>query len=163
MATYTDSKYKIFQLRAVPAGLFGETYVVATGIHKEGDNYSYETFVITQRPQPALSTAAFPVCASGVPEELLTIDLDFLVEEGRQQGENRIIDRLSELAEERNRPELLSLQVQLEECPGRPFVGCWMRGLFHDQIREIAHSTECASLAKYLSLVASISYSRSPG
>ena len=163
MTIYTDSKYKTFQLRGLPPGLFGETYVVATGICTGGDNYKVECFVITQRPKPALHTVAFPVVAGDVPNELLSVDLDFLVDEGRQQGENRIIDRLGELADELRRPDLLSLPVRLEECPGRPFVGCWLRGAFHEQIREVARTTECASLAKYLGMVASSLHARRPG
>jgi hypothetical protein len=154
--TYSDSRYKIFQLKGLPPGLFGETYAVAVGIHTSGQYFKGEYFVMTQLPNPALHKVTFRYSSTDVPEDLLTVDVDFMVEEAGNQAEIHLIDRLSERATELQRLELLSLHVQLIECAVRPFVGCWLRGQFHNQLREIASSTECTSLAAYINMVSQL-------
>jgi hypothetical protein len=156
MATYDDSKYLICELRSLPAGIFGETYAVVTGIHTSGSYFKGEYFVLTQRPAAALQKGGFRFSSTDVPADLLTVDLDFMIQEARQQAEILLIDRLEERATQLQRPELLGLNIQMKECSARPFVGCWLRGQFHEQLLDIRDQTECASLASYLGLVSQL-------
>jgi hypothetical protein len=156
MSIHLDSKYTIYKPEALPSGLFGETYVVAVGIYAKEKKYKGEYFVITQRPKPTLFSGGFEFSADDFPQDFLTVDLDFLVQESRQQAEIRLIDRLEQLSEELKKPDLLALQVRLVENNMRPFVGCWLRGSFHEQIRQIAKTTECQSLSIYLSAVSAM-------
>ncbi|MEJ8840468.1 hypothetical protein [Ramlibacter sp. AN1133] len=154
--TYPDSSYKIYRPKTLPPGLFGETYVIAVGIHTSSNYYKGELFVLTQRPSPRLVKGAFRFSATGVPPELLTVSVEFMLEQAMRQGEIHLIDRLEERAKELARPEILALHLELEECPASPLVSCWLRGQFRDELTDIWRATECASLESHLGLVAQL-------
>lgn len=156
MTHYPDSKYKFFQLKSVPPGIFGETYVISVGVHTSGDYFKGESYVLTKKPEPQLHQDRWRFSASGVPPELLTVDLDFMLNEGCLFAENHLVDRLFQKADETKNAALLGVRVNLVECKASPLVGCWIRNVFHDQIIEIKNTTECESLAKYLSMLISL-------
>ena len=154
---FEDCKSTIYKLEGLPPGIFGETYAIAVGIHVRDDEYKGEYFVVSQRPNPNLYKGGFAFSASGVSKEYLTIDLDFLVQECCQQAEIHLIDRLQERADQLKRPDLVALPVKLTECKARPFIGCWFGGRFHREIKDIAQTTECQSLSRYLNAVVAMS------
>jgi hypothetical protein len=49
------SRYDIYTVRQLPPGMFGETYVVVTGVVIAEDDYIGEYFVLTQRPTESLN------------------------------------------------------------------------------------------------------------
>lgn len=151
MTTYTDSRYKIFRVSGLPPGLFGLTYVVAVGIHTSGDYFKGEYHILTSRP-PALHQDGFRFSAAGVPADLLTVDLDFIVQEAVQQAQIFILDKIDEKATELKKPDLLALPVEFKESPS-PFAGFRLRGEFEQQIVQIRSTTECEVLERYLGYV----------
>lgn len=156
MSLYADSKFQIFELESLPPGIFGETHVITVGIHTSGEYFKGESYVLTSRPEPRLHQKHWRFSSAGVPPELLSVDLDFILNEGRKYAENQLIDRLYEKAEQTRNAELLGVRVNLVECQNRPLVGCWIRNVFHDQTVEIKNTTECESLANYLSLLVTL-------
>ena len=148
-----DSKYKIYRLDTLPAGLFGETYVVSCALKLATTEFIGEVYVFTQRPSAALFSQKFSFSSAGVPPELLTADLDFIEEQARQLGEVHLIDLLQDRATSLSRPDLLSLNVRLVELTARPFMGCWLRGAFKAEITRAASETQCRDLSIYLSVV----------
>lgn len=156
MSHYDDSKYKILQLQGMPPGVFGETYVVTVGIHTLGHYYKGEYHIITQRPEPLLESGTWRFEQAFAPIELLTVDLDFMVEESITFAQNHIYDRLIERAAELKADCLLTEQVVLKECAVRPFVGCWIRNTFNQQIVNLAQTTECTFLYRYLHALSQI-------
>lgn len=150
MSHYDNSKYKILQLHGMPPGVFGETYVVAVGILTMEPYYKGEYHIITQRPEPLLVSGSWRYEQTSAPPELLTVDVDFMVEESITFARNHIYDRLTKRATELDADRLLAEQVILNECAARPFVGCWMRNTFNQQLIELAKGTECTSLYSYL-------------
>lgn len=151
MATYSDSRYKIYRASGLPPGLFGLAYVVAVGIHTSGDYFKGEYHIVTSRP-PALHQGGFRFSATGVPPDLLTVDLDFIVQEAVQQAEVFLLDRIEEKATELKKPDLLALPVDLKESPS-PFAGFRLRGEFEREIEEIRSSTASEVLERYLGYV----------
>lgn len=156
MSTYDDSKFKFFGLEDARPGLFGETYVIAVGIHTSGPYFKGESIVLTQRPSPRLSFQRFKYSSTGVPPDLLTVDVDFMLSEALGRSEIRLIDLLYERAHELQRPDLLGGQLRLSERAISPLVRCWIRGMFHDQLLEVARETECASLERHITLVSKL-------
>jgi hypothetical protein len=156
MAHYEDSKYKILELTEMPPGVFGETYVIAVGIHTSGLHFKGEFYVLTQRPSFALAHGGWRFSQPPLSEVLPTVDLDFMMNESAESAQLRLVDRLLVRAEELNAPQLLSTQIKLIERQGRPFVGCRLRGMFSDQLSEVADTTECPSLHRYLEAVLQI-------
>lgn len=153
MGLPADSKYKIYQPESLPPGLFGETYVVSVGMNTSGNYFKGECYVLTKRPKPNLYIKKWRFSATGVPPELVTIDVDFMLNEGRTFAENFLIDRLYEIAESKGNADLLGVRINLVECNARPFVGCWLRNEFHEQLIDLSQQTECESLSRYLDLV----------
>lgn len=156
MSLYPDSKFQFLQLESIPPGIFGETYVITVGIHTSGDYFKGESYVLTKRPEPRLHQERWRFSSTDVPPELLTVDIDFMLNEGRLFAENHLVDCLYQKAEQTKNAELLGVRVNLIECKNRPLVGCWIRNVFHDQIVEIKNTTECEGLSKYLSLLVSL-------
>ncbi len=148
MTTYPDSKYKIYRVSGLPAGLFGLTYVVAVAIHTSGDYYKGEFHVITSRP-PSLHQDGFRFSAAGVPPEFMKIDLDFILDEAWQRAQMFLLDKIEDKAKELNKPDLLALPVDLKECAS-PFVGFRIRGELENEIVNIRFSTESETLERYL-------------
>lgn len=156
MTLYPNSKYQIHQPECIPPGIFGETYVVTVGIHTIGEYFKGEYYVLSKRTEPALQIGKLRFNAMDVPSEILTVDLDFMLSEGRQFAENILVDRLYQKAEQLNKPDLLGLRINLVECKSSPLVGCWVRNDFHNQIVEIMHNTECEALSHYLELLSTV-------
>jgi hypothetical protein len=150
MPQYDDSEYKIFQLEGAPPALFGETYAIAVGIHTAGQHFKGEYFVLSQRPTPRLELQQWRFSAPDVQSEFLTVNLAFMVEESLNLARTHLINRLFARATELKAEHVLGLQIDLKECAARPFVGCWLRNLFHDQLTQVAQKTECRSLGTYL-------------
>lgn len=147
----------------MPAGAFGETYVITAAITESAKVYRCEYFIVTKRDEPHFVHEAFPFEPGDVPEELLKVDLDFLVGESRQQAENYLSQRLFDLAEKKGRPNLLDYRYELTKMSYMPLHGCWMRGDFHEETRKIADATRCPQLKRYLSLLVRSSFTRRPG
>lgn len=154
MATYPDSNYKMYRVSGLPAGLFGLTYVVAVAIHTSGDHYKGEFYVITSRP-PELYQGGFRFSAFEVPPEFMKIDLDFILDEAWQRAQMFLLDKIEDKAKELNKPDLLALPVDLEECD-IPFVSFRLHGAFESEIIAIRDSTESEALERYLDNVLKI-------
>jgi hypothetical protein len=156
-------KYVAYRLSGLPAGAFGETYVIATAMAEAAGVYRYEYFIVTKRDEPHLYKEAFIFEPRDVPDELLKVDVDFLIGEARQQADNYLSQRLFAMAEQKGRPEILDYRLELVEMSYMPLHGCWMRGDFVEETRAIAEATSCIQLKRYLSLLVRSSFTRRPG
>lgn len=149
-------------LHGLPAGVFGETYVIVTGTELSIGEYSAEYFILTQRPSEALHMGAFVISGNSFPTELGTVDTDFALSEAYVQAEIDMLLLLEKRATELGRPDIAYLPFELKQRPS-PFVGCWMRGCFTNQLMAVKDATKSPSLASYLSLLKQISVTRRPG
>lgn len=156
-------KYSAYRLSGLPAGTFGETYVIATAMTEAAGSYRYEYFVVTKRDEPHLFYDEYTFDPADVPEELLKVDIDFLVGEARQQAENYLSQRLFNMAEKKARPSLLDFRLDLVEMSYMPLHGCWMRGDFVEETRAIAKATRCDYLKRYLELIVRSQFIRRSG
>lgn len=154
--TGATSKYSVYMLRGLPPGLFGETYVVVTGVQSPSFDYRAEYFLLAQRPQESLHIGFYEFSAANFPESLATIDVEFSLQEALQQAESYLFDRLEERALQLQRPELSLLQVELKQCAGN-LLSCWMRGRFKQQLVQIRDATKCQPLKSYLGLLSQVS------
>lgn len=157
--TDTTSKYVIYMLHRLPAGVFGEAYAIATGTEVAHGEYRAEHFILTQRPNEALKIGTVDISGKSFPAELGTVDADFAIAEAHRQAEIDLLFLLEQRASELGRPDLAYLPFDLKQCPS-PLVGCWMRGRFMKQLMAIKDATKCPSLARYLSLLQQISVIR---
>jgi len=150
------SKYVVYMLRRLPAGLFGETYAIVSGTEVSQGEYRGEHFILTQRPSEALHMGEFEIAGKSLPPELGTVDTDFAMAEAYRQVEVDLLLLLEKRANELGRPELAFLPFELDQRPSS-LMGCWMRGCFTKQLMAIKDATKCSSLATYLSLLEQIS------
>ena len=163
MAVSDNCKYVAYRLSGLPVGAFGETYVVATALKESAGAFRYEYFVVSKRLKPHLFNDALSFVPNDVPEELLKVDIDFLVGEAKQQAEIYLFQKLSEIAEISARPNFLDFRIELVEMSYMPLHGCWMRGDFIEETKTIAQATQCDRLKRYLSLLTRSSFTRRPG
>ncbi len=146
------SKYAVYMLKGLPAGVFGEAYAVVTNTVDPTGAFFIEHYILTQRPQESLKSGSFNFHASDLPSELGVIDADFAMKEGLNQAEMHIIEMLEERSVELDRPDVALLQFDLQECE-ISFVGCKMRGQFLQQFADIRKSTKCPSFSRYMTLL----------
>ena len=149
MPQYEDSKYEVFQLSGLPPVVFGETVVIAVGIHTDGPYFKGEYHVLIQRPTATLHSGVWRFEQSDVPTDLLTVDTDFMLKESVLQAENFLADRLIARAGELNADRLLGERIALTKA-SHPFVRMKMYGQFEDQLNELPKRTDCGPLHRYL-------------
>lgn len=154
--TDTINKYTVYMLRGLPAGVFGEAYVVVANANVSAGICRSEHYILTQRPQESMRSGALRISVNDLPAELGTVDADFAIGEGLRQAEIDIFELLEKRAIELNRPDVALFPFDLKECQN-PFVGCRMRGRFLQQLSEIGNSTKCQSLSRYMSLLQQVS------
>ena len=160
--TDKTSKYSTYMLRGLPAGVFGEAYAIVSGTEVAQGEYRAEYFILTQRPGEALHIGAFDISGNSFPVELGTVDTDFAITEAYRQVEIDLLLLLEKRAAELGRPDLAYLPFELAQRPN-PFVGCWMRGRFINQIKAVTDATKCPLLARYLGFLQQISVVRHGG
>lgn len=156
-------KYIAYRLGGAPIRAFGETYVIAAGMVEGAGVYRCEYFVLTKRDNPHLYHETFTFEPNDIPEELLKVDVDFLIGEARQQAENYLSQRLFDIAEEKGVSNLLDYRLDLVEMPYMPLHGSYMRGDFIEETRAIAERTRCAQLKRHLNLIVRSTFTRRPG
>lgn len=150
--TATASKYTFYMLRGLPAGVFGEAYVVVATTTGSTMTFRTEHYILTQRPQESLRSGVLNIVANDFPAELGIVDADFAISNGLHQAEIDIFEMLEKRSIELDRPEVALLPFDLKECPN-PFVGCRMRGRFLQQLEDIGNSTKCPSLSRHMRLL----------
>jgi hypothetical protein len=136
MAENTD-KYCVYTLRGLPAGVFGEAYIVVASANVSTGIYRAEHYILTQRPQESLRSGALRINATDLPTDLGVVDADFAIGEGYRQAEIDIFELLEKRAIELNRADVALLPFKLKPCQS-PFVGCRMRGRFLQQLADVS-------------------------
>ena len=148
----TACKRSVYMIQGLPAGVFGEAYVVVTGVEVAPGQYRTEQFILTQRPREALHSDSFEIDGNTFPVELGKVDVDFAMVEGFARAELNVINLLEARTTELGRPDLAYHKFDLVPRPS-PFVGCKMRGIFVAQLAGIRNTTKCAPLSNYLGLL----------
>jgi hypothetical protein len=100
--------------------------------------------------------------AKGIPPELGTVDSDFARDEALRQAEIDLFGLLEARAKQVSREELAFRPFELKKIAS-PLLGCWMRGLFTDQLMKMRDATACHHLRMYLGLLQQVSYVRRSG
>lgn len=154
--TDTTCKRSVYWVQGLPAGIFGEAYVIVTGIEVAPKRYRTEQFILTQRPQEALHMDGFEIDGNTFPTELGMVDVDFAMTEGLARAESNVFNLLEARTSQLGRADLVYHRFELVPRPS-PFVGCKMRGLFVVQLAEIKNVTQCRSLSNYLGLLDQVS------
>lgn len=150
------SKFSIYSIRGLPAGVWGESYAIVTAFESAPNELTTEFFLMTRRPKESLNCGTLRVAVSPLPPELGKIDLDFTLQEGLRQAECLLTDLLEARAAELSRPDVAYLQFELKLTNTGDLLGSWMRGQFKPQIDEIRAKTQCRPLARYLDLLSQV-------
>ena len=150
--------YTWFRASGLPAGPFGETYVIVSTAQGGGGSHWIEYFIVSRRHDPRLRHEAFEFLVSDVPEELLAVEPSFFLAEARQQAEDCLWDALYKLAETHGDHVLDRYRVELIEQTSTPLHGLWFRGELHDEIRAVAKGTRNPQLKRVLDLVTKSSF-----
>lgn len=153
VATNQSRGYVSYRASGLPAGPFGETYVIASAAVGTNGTHWFEFFILSKRHKPHLYRGGFEFTAGDVPEELLKIDEDYLLSEARQQAQNYLDDALFQLAEKHGDHVLARYSVELIEIKNMPLLSLWIRGELHEEIQKVAKETRNPRLKLSLNLV----------
>jgi hypothetical protein len=145
----TTSKRTFYMVQGLPAGIFGEAYVVIASMEPSHGLFRTEQFILTQRPKETLHMEAFEVDGNTFPVELGKVDLNFVMLEGLVRAGSKILELLEERSADLGRPELAFSKFELVLCPS-PLVGCKMRGRFVQHLTSMKEATGCPNFAIYL-------------
>lgn len=151
-----SERYSVYSIRGLPAGVWGESYAVITAFESTANEFITEFFVLTKRPCESLNYNKLKISVSPLPPELGKIDLEFALQEGLQQTDILLMEMLDKRADELSRPDIAFLQFELKHVNTGVLLGCWMRGQFNAQLKEIQSNTKCPSLARYLGLFSQV-------
>lgn len=145
MSKHTEEKYEVFAIDAGRSILVGESYLVAA-VYRTGSHWFCEQFLLLERPTPHLDRVAVRLDASAVRRDLLPIDADFLIEEVKSLATRHFASLLTMRYEETKIRELLAVKFEFRPCGVAALARCWIRGLYHDQMKQIASVTQTAEL-----------------
>lgn len=151
--TTEPSRFSVYSIRGLPAGVWGESYAIVTAFESAPNELTTESFLMTRRPKESLNCGTLRVAVGPLPPELGKIDLDFTLQEGLRETERLLVDLLEARAVELSSLDIAYLQFELKLTNTGDLLGCWMRGQFNSQIREIHAKTQCRPLARYLGLL----------
>lgn len=142
-----DSRgYVSYRVCGLPTGSFGETYAIATGLVGDAGRHLAEFFVISKRYHPHLHAAAIEFVSDDIPDDVLTVDEDYLLCEARQQAQNYLDEALFEIAEKHGEHVLTRYRPEMIELRYMPLLSLWMRSELRDEIRSIAEKTKSPRL-----------------
>jgi hypothetical protein len=158
----TDLDYTVYRIDGLPAGVFGESYVVCTGYKLSNDVFRGEWYILTQRPKEELNHGIIDVSSKGPPPELGVIDILFARAEALAQARINLLDLLEKRALEVKREELAYLPFDLKQIAS-PLLGCWIRGRFNAQLTQVECLTSAPNLTTHLRLMQQVHYSRRQG
>jgi len=152
--------YTSFRASGLPAGPFGETYVIVSTADGTNGSRWIEYFIVSKRHEPHLHHEAFEFFPNDVPEELLAADSSFFLTEGRQHAENYLWEALYQLAEKHGDHVLDRYRVDLIELETTPLHSLWFRGELHDEVRAVAKKARNPQLKRTLDLVTKSTFMR---
>ena len=153
MIRYPNSKIKYSQIRGLPAGVFGEGYVLSVAIHDVGRHYKGEVYLVTKRPTESLEVVKFVCDGTDVDTDLVTINLDYVLSDADWHTDQKLFSMIAERAVSLNAPHIENIDPIFRECSNVPLLGCWLRGHFQSQIQAIAEQTESETLASQLAMI----------
>jgi hypothetical protein len=158
----SNRDYTIYRISGLPAGVFGEAYVVCAAYGLPNDVFRGEWYILTQRPQENLQHGMIDVSGKGLPPELGVVDVDFVSAEALSQARIDLLDLLEKRAKQVSREDIAYLPFELQTTQS-PLLGCWMRGRFTSQLTKIKDITGATNLRTYLTLLHQVSYTRRAG
>ncbi|MEG0214106.1 MAG: hypothetical protein RR679_14055 [Glutamicibacter sp.] len=158
----TDRDYTVSRIDGLPAGVFGESYVVCAAYSLPNEAFRGEWYILTQRPKEALHHGTIEVSSKGVPSELGVVDIDFARAAALAQARLDLLDLLEKRSLEVKREDLAYLPFDLKQIAS-PLLGCWMRGRFNVQLTKVKDLTSATDLSTYLRLMQQVQYTRRPG
>jgi hypothetical protein len=157
----TDRDYTVSRIDGLPAGIFGEAYVLCAAYSLPNEAFRGEWYIFTQRPKEALHHGTIDVSSKGLPSELGVVDVDFARAEALAQARINLFELLEKRSLEVRREDLAYLPFDLKQITS-PFLGCWMRGRFNAQLTQVKDLTSAPDLSTYLRLMQQVKYTRRP-
>lgn len=156
MITTTVEAPRFYSLDArLPAGVFGETYIVTACNVLEADPTLAiaEYVVLTTRAEPTRIYGRLKTHFGELGGGLGSFSPDDVHGEARTQALLDLADLLAKRAQELGRPDLEFVQLEAKPIEGRPLVGAWMRNKWHADIRWLASNVLNTSLGNYCKLI----------
>jgi hypothetical protein len=124
--------YMVYAIDVLPAGVFGESYVVCAAYALPNDVFRGEWYILTQRPREELHHGTIDAPGKGLPPELGVVDVEFARAEALSQAR---IGLLELLESESRSARVPSLRVEQHSKPAP-------RVLDERQVHGAAHTNE---------------------
>jgi hypothetical protein len=150
MKKHAEETHEIFAIDADRSVLVGESYLVATAYRTFGPYWFGEQYLLLERPTQHLDYAAVCLAASGIPKNIAVVDLKFMIDEVKILTRNYFASHLLKRFEETKNPEVLAVKFDFKPCEISALARCWIRNMYHYEIKEIARTTAVNELPPVL-------------
>ena len=156
----SNSKCKYFRISGVPAGSFGESYLLITTKVESMQLCWWEYYIISKRMNPSLQKMSHEYETPTDLPESLKIDICYLLDEAKQEAQYFLEDKLVEIYEKAGKPLSPTTGIELVEISQNPLHSLWFRDQLRDEIGLISQSTKSPDLKPYLELLVKSSFLR---
>jgi len=150
MDKHAEETYQVFAIDTNRSVLIGESYLIATAYRTFGSYWFGEQYLLLERPTPRLEYAAVKLAASGIPQYIALVDINFMIDELKKLARNSLSTLLWKRFEETKNPEVLAMKVEFKSCNINVLARCWIRNMYHEQLEEIAKTTAAHELGPVL-------------
>jgi len=138
--------------RSAGISAIGTSLVVMT-TGKGGQRQRWgEYFIFISGRHPKFCNQRTNVDTKNIPENVITLDLAFMKQELEMQVRGRLSVHFFDLYEE-TKSEVYLQKTELEGGQPADIIGLWLRGEFHDEIRQVKGMTQCDSLKDLITTV----------
>lgn len=143
-----EEAIKIFKLDHPTSHLFGESYIVVCAYSPSENTIVAEYYLLTSKNSQAMKRGSLTYVKNEEVPEQITIDIDFLLKESQQQAEVEFHELIHDLVEKTKNENYYTVPIVISEPENNKLIGCWLRGKFHSEIKEIHSVTKCKKMLR---------------
>lgn len=151
MPEHAAEEYRIFALNSNRPLLLGECYLIATAYNTFGPYWFGEQFLLLELPANRLEHAKFKVRPPTYgPADVSMVNAEFVFDGIKGLAKAGLAAILLKQFEATKNWEILATQFQFEPASDAVLTSCWIRKLYHAQLREAADTSETNKLPQLL-------------
>src|SRR5260221_4275694 len=154
MAHHASEHYRIFAVKSSRPLLLGECYLIVTAYNSFGPYWFGEQFLLLQLPTSRLERAKFRLRPSTyTADDLSMVNADFVFDGVQGLARAALASILIEQFEATKNWEVLATKFDFDRVSDDVLTNCWVRSLYHAELRDVADNTETIKLPQILDLL----------
>lgn len=148
-----SSKFSVFSVSPASPQFFGDIAIVVGASPDNGGRYKGESFVLIERGPRPLYHTRISVNAANVPSNVLSVDLDFVLDAALGAGKGDVAGLLNSRFEETKDWSLFAKPIEFQSVEPVHLARLWMMNRWQKEMRKIYDASECEALIEWLNTV----------